>query len=285
MALFTQFGFPGIAIGLTGLHLNLYSAPVYLMILAIFISMFLILLFFDGKMRLLKTAVHPIEHPDEIVEEKKTKSRPCIKQTSNTVTRGYRYHRSLPSSKEPTIWLYRRFCVLLNQISDDYWYGVWTVVVRTVYDGGVWMAKTTLHTNSLDYADNHRRYRCHLEYSLYQVWDLRSHNLRKEYQWVDEKQTVRTSGDHYRYAHETFILLHFLSMAVLRKDDLLRRDCCQWYTWTSRLRDHWTWMQIRMVQVHSSSQSLSVLYCTGFTCWNIGSTYAYRLVIHSGSTH
>lgn len=61
--------YPGIELGY-GLHLNLYSAPIYLLIITIFVSVILLTFWFDGKMRLLKSK--PVEEK-EFENKKKPK--------------------------------------------------------------------------------------------------------------------------------------------------------------------------------------------------------------------
>jgi hypothetical protein len=70
MAIMSHLKYPGLEIGSTGLHLNLYSAPTYLLILTIIVSVILLIFWFDGKMRLLKS---PSPINSEIVEENKAK--------------------------------------------------------------------------------------------------------------------------------------------------------------------------------------------------------------------
>ncbi|KAI6189704.1 hypothetical protein M3Y97_00037600 [Aphelenchoides bicaudatus] len=68
--LMTRLKYPGYELGSTGLNLHLYSAPVYLLIITAVVSIVLLLICFDGKMRLMKTA-KPIENG---LEDKKIKA-------------------------------------------------------------------------------------------------------------------------------------------------------------------------------------------------------------------
>lgn len=71
MALMAKLKYPGYELASTGLHLNLYSAPIYFLILTIIVSVVLLVGWFDGKMRLLKNK--PLEKEDLSVSEKKVK--------------------------------------------------------------------------------------------------------------------------------------------------------------------------------------------------------------------
>lgn len=115
----TKLKHPGYAIGSFGLHLNLYSGPVYLLIFTVIVSLVLLVLCFDGKMRLTKT-IHPIEN--EVGEGKKPKSNllEFIRLNSWNFSRNW----SINSSKRSTFRYNCRSCLLLHSFFDDYFYGI-----------------------------------------------------------------------------------------------------------------------------------------------------------------
>ena len=75
MGLLTLLKYPGYEL-IGGLHFNVYSAPVYIFILTLIVSIGLLIALFDGKMRLLKV-------PDESEETQTGKTKKSMQIVCN----------------------------------------------------------------------------------------------------------------------------------------------------------------------------------------------------------